>query len=88
MIFIVFAALGGTLGYLLGITRRGFVPMAAVSVGSVVLEIWHLLTSANRARMTLLPVVIGAVVVAFMLPGALIRHKIEIRGHNSYLNIR
>jgi len=49
--------------------------MAAVSVGSVVLEIGLLLTSTNREWMTLLPVVIGAVVVAFMLLGALARHK-------------
>jgi uncharacterized membrane protein YeaQ/YmgE (transglycosylase-associated protein family) len=75
VILIVFAALGVTLGYLLGITRRGFVTMAAVSVGSVVLEIWHLLTGTNLAWMTLLPVVIGAVVVAFMLLGTLTRRR-------------
>jgi hypothetical protein len=75
MILTVFAALGATLGYLLGITRRGFVTMAAVSIGFVALEIGHLLTSTNRAWMTLLPVVIGTVVVAFMLLGALARHR-------------
>lgn len=75
MTLIVFAALGVMLGYLLGITRRGFVTMAAVSIGSVVLEIGHLLTSTNRAWITLLPVVIGAVVVAGMLLGALVRHR-------------
>ena len=77
MTLIVFAALGATLGYFLGITRRGFVTMAAVSIGSVLLEIGHLLTSTNRAWMTLLPVVIGAVVVAGMLLGALARHKLR-----------
>jgi hypothetical protein len=75
MILTVSAALGATLGYLLGITRRGFVAVAAVSIGSVALEIGHLLTSTNRTWMTLLPVVIGAVVVAFMLLGALARHR-------------
>ncbi|HEY3129321.1 MAG TPA: hypothetical protein VGL91_07670 [Acidobacteriota bacterium] len=77
MTVIVFAALGVTLGSFLGITRRGFVTMAAVSLGSVLLEIGHLLTSTNHAWMTLLPVVIGAVVVAGMLLGALARHRLR-----------
>lgn len=55
--------------------------MAAVSVGSGVLEIGHLLTSTNRGWMTLLPVGFGAVVVAFMLLGAGYR---QIRNHRSF----
>lgn len=71
MVLLMFALSGALLGYWLGTTRRGFVTMAAVSIGSAALQIGHLLTASDRSWMTMLPLVIGTVVVAFMLIGAL-----------------
>ncbi len=68
MTLIVFAALGLALGHWLGTARSGFVTMAAVSVGSVVLEIWLLFTSTSREWMTMLPVIIGAIVACVHAP--------------------
>jgi len=73
MVLLMFALSGALLGYWLGTTRRGYVTMAAVSIGSAALQIGHLLTSSDRSWMTMLPLVVGTVVVAFMLVGALAR---------------
>ena len=73
MVLVLFAALGFGMGYRLGITRRGFVTIAAAAVGSTVLQIGHLLTTSERSWMTMLPIVIGAIVVASMLFGALVQ---------------
>jgi hypothetical protein len=75
MTYIILAASGLVLGYLLGTTRRGFVTVAVVAMGSVVVQIWQVLTSSNSESMTLLPVVAGAVVVPFMLLGALTKRR-------------
>ena len=71
MVLLMFALSGALLGYWLGTTRRGYVTMAAVSIGSAAVQIGHLLTSTDRSWMTMLPLVVGTVVVAFMLIGAL-----------------
>lgn len=71
MVLLMFTVAGGLLGYRLGTTRRGYVTMAAVFIGSVALQIGHLLTTSDRSRMTIGPLVVGTVVVAFMLIGAL-----------------
>jgi ABC-type uncharacterized transport system permease subunit len=73
MVLLMFAVSGALLGYWLGTTRRGYVTMAVVSIGSAAVQIGHLLTSTDRSWMTMLPLVIGTVVVAFMLAGALVR---------------
>ena len=73
MVLMLFAVLGFVLGHRLGNTRRGFVVMAAVAVGGAMLQIGHLLTTSERSWMTMLPLVISAVVVAFMLLGSLLR---------------
>ena len=70
MILIIVAALGVTAGYALGMTRLGFVVMAAVLLGSLAVEIGLLLTSANHAEMTMAPVVAGALFAGSMLLGA------------------
>jgi len=54
MVLIVFAAVGLALGYLLGTTRRVFVTMALVALGSIAAQIWQLLASSDRESMTLL----------------------------------
>jgi hypothetical protein len=53
--------------------RSGFVTMGVVSIGATSLQVAHLATTADRSWMTMLPIVIGAVVVAGMLLGALVR---------------
>jgi hypothetical protein len=73
MVLILFAVLGLVLGYRLGMTRRGFVVMATAAVGGTVLQIGHLLTSSDRSSMTMLPLVVGAIVVASMVIGSLAR---------------
>jgi uncharacterized membrane protein (UPF0136 family) len=75
MVLLMFAVAGGLLGYWLGTTRRGYVTMAGVSIGSAALQIGHLLTTTDRSWMTMLPLVVGTVVVAFMLIGALARRR-------------
>lgn len=75
MLLIMFAVVGAVLGYRLGTTRRGYVTMAVVSISSAALQIGHLFTSRDRSYMTMLPLVIGTIVVAFMLCGALARRS-------------
>lgn len=73
MLLLIFAAIGFFLGRQLGMTPRGFVTMGMVSIGATGLQIAHVATAADRSVMTMLPIVIGAVVVAAMLLGALVR---------------
>ena len=51
----------------------GAATMGAVSIGAAGVQIAHVATTVNRSDMTLLPIVIGALIVAAMLLGALTR---------------
>ena len=73
MTLLLIAALGGFIGYRLGTSHRGFVTLAAVSIGASIAQVGHLMTTSERSAMTLLPMVVGTVVVASMLLGALAR---------------
>jgi len=73
MLLLIAAAIGFFLGRQLGITRRGFVAMGVVSIGATALQIAHVLITTDRSAMTLLPIVIGAVVVTGLLLGALMQ---------------
>lgn len=73
MLLLIFACIGFFLGRWLGMAPRGFVTMGAASIGATGLQIAHVATTVNRSDMTLLPIVIGAVIVAGMLLGALTR---------------
>jgi hypothetical protein len=75
VLLLIFAAIGFYLGRQLGMTPRGFVTMGLVSIGATALQIAHLATAADRTVMTMLPIVAGAVVVAAMLLGALVRRQ-------------
>ena len=77
MVLLLIAALGGFVGYRLGTSRRGFVTLAAVSISASVVQVGHLMTSSDRSAMTLLPLVVGTVVVASMLLGALARRTVR-----------
>ena len=73
MFLIIFAAVGFFVGFRLEMTRGGYVTMALTSVAFFAGEIVHVLTTTNRAALTMLPLVIGLILVAFMLVGASIR---------------
>ena len=73
MVLLLFAALGLVLGYRLGMARHGFVTLAAVSIVASTVQVGHLVTTSDRSWMTMLPLVVGTVVVAGMLVGAFIR---------------
>jgi uncharacterized membrane protein YjdF len=73
VLLLIFAGIGFLLGRWLGMARRGFATMGAVSIGAAGVQIAHVATTVNRSDMTLLPIVIGAVIVAAMLLGALTR---------------
>jgi anaerobic C4-dicarboxylate transporter len=73
MALLVFAVLGFGLGRWLGMGRAGYVALAASAIGSVVVQISLLLATDDHSWMTMLPMVIGATVVAGMLLGALLR---------------
>ena len=77
MVLLIFAAVGFWLGRYLGTARRGFVTIGVVSIGATGLQIAHVATTADRSSMTLLPIVIGALVVAGMLLGGVLRRPSE-----------
>jgi hypothetical protein len=73
MFLIIFAAVGFFVGFRLETTRGGYVAMALTSVAFFAGEIIHVLTTANRAALTMLPMVIGLILVVCMLVGASVR---------------
>ena len=73
MVLLLVAALGGFVGYRLSTGRSGFVTLAAVSIGTSIVQVGHLMTVSDRSAMTMLPLVVGTVIVASMLLGALVR---------------
>ena len=73
MLLLLFGGVGFLLGYRLGITRRGQVAIAVVSIGAAAVQVGHLVTTVDRSWMTMLPLVVGAVIVASMLLGGLAR---------------
>jgi hypothetical protein len=73
MFLLLFAAAGFWVGFWLEMTRRGYVVMALTGVGFITGEVIHVLTTTNRASLTVLPLVVGLVLTTFMLAGALAR---------------
>jgi hypothetical protein len=73
MVLLVFAVLGFVAGWRLGPNRHGFVAVAAISIVSAVVQISHLLVTVERSRMTMLPLVVGTLLVTGLLLGALAR---------------
>jgi uncharacterized membrane protein len=72
MVLLLFALLGLFVGYRLEMTRAGYVTLALTTVGFSVGQIILLLITRNRETMTVLPLVVGLVLVLFMLLGALL----------------
>ena len=73
MFLLIFAFAGFAIGYWLEMSRAGYVVLALTSVGFFAGEIVHVLTTANRGGLTVLPIVIGLILSTFMLIGALAR---------------
>jgi hypothetical protein len=80
MVLVFFAALGFFVGYRLEMTRAGYVTMALTAEGFSAAQITLLLLIRNREAMTLLPLVVGLVLVLFMLLGAFLR--LALRGRS------
>ena len=70
MALIMFAALGCALGYRLHTTTSGYAALAAMAVFFPVLQIALVVFVRDRASLTLLPLVIGVVMVLSTLAGA------------------
>lgn len=75
MVLLLGAVLGAFVGYRLGPGRNGFVMVALVSIGSAAVQIGHLVATTERSSMTMLPLVVGTILVASMLAGALARWR-------------
>lgn len=73
MVLVLFAVLGFLAGWRLGPNRQGFLAVAAISIMTAVVQIGHLLVTADRSQMTMLPLVLGTVLVAGLLVGALVQ---------------
>jgi len=78
MVLVLFAVIGFFVGYCLEMTRAGYVTMALTILGSSAAQIIHLSFTRSRESMTMLPLVVGLVLVLFMLLGALLR--LVVRG--------
>ena len=73
MVLVLFAVIGFFVGYRLKMSRAGYVTMALTAVGFSTGQIIHLSVARSREAMTMLPLVVGLVVVLFMLLGASLR---------------
>ncbi len=81
MVLVLFAVTGFFVGYRLEMTRAGYVTMALTTVGFSAGQIIHLFITKSREAMTMLPLVVGLVLVLFMLLGALLR--LAVRGRTN-----
>ena len=79
MALVMFAVVGFFVGYRLEMTRAGYVTMALTTVGFSAGQIIHLFITKSREAMTMLPLVVGLLLVLFMLLGALVRMGIRRR---------
>ena len=79
MVLVIFAAIGFVVGYRLEMTRAGYLTMALTAVGFSAGQIVHLFLTKSREAMTMLPLVVGLLLVLFMLLGALARVAVRSR---------
>ena len=81
MVLILFAVTGFFVGYRLEMSRARYVLLALTTVGFSTGQIIHLSITRSREAMTMLPLVVGLVLVLFMLLGALLR--LAVRGRTN-----
>ena len=79
MVLVIFAVIGFVVGYRLEMTRAGYLTMALTTVGFSAGQIVHLFLTKSREAMTMLPLVVGLLLVLFMLLGALVRVAVRSR---------
>ena len=79
MALVLFAVIGFLIGYWLEMSRAGYITMALTAVGSALAQIIHLFATQSRDAMTMLPLVVGLILVLFMLIGAFARVAIRSR---------
>ena len=79
MALLLFAVIGFLVGYRLEMSRLGYVTMALTAVATAIGQILLLFTTQDREAMTLLPLLGGALLVLFMLMGAITRRAIRAR---------
>ena len=79
MALLLFAVIGFFIGYRLEMSRAGYVTMALTAVATAVGQILLLFATQEREAMTLLPLVVGALLVLLMLIGAITRRAIRAR---------
>jgi len=77
MLLLLFAVLGFAIGNRLGMSARGFIVLAMISITASVLQVLHLLTANDRTWMTLLPMLVGTIIVVGMMIGAVTRSRFE-----------
>jgi hypothetical protein len=73
MVLLLFAVIGFLIGYRLGMSRAGYITLALTAVLSSAGQIIHLLMTQHRELVTMLPLVVGGILVLFMLVGAVVR---------------
>jgi len=81
MALVLFAVLGLFVGYRLEMTCAGYVTMALTTVGFSAAQLIHLSITRSREAMTMLPLIVGLILVLFMLFGALVR--LAVRGRTN-----
>jgi hypothetical protein len=79
MVLIIFAVIGFFVGYRLHMTPAGYITMALTAVAFSAGQIVLLLATRSREAMTMLPLVVGLLLVLFMLLGALVQMTIRRR---------
>jgi len=79
MVLVIFAVIGFLVGYKLEVTRAGYLTMALTTLGFSAGQIALLFLTKSREAMTILPLVVGLVLVLFMLLGALFRMVVRRR---------
>lgn len=74
----LFAVIGFFVGYRLEMSRAGYITIAVTTMGFSVGQIVHVLITKSPEAITMLPLVVGLILVLFMLIGALVR--LAVRG--------
>ena len=79
MFFVLSAVIGFLIGYRQGMTRTGYLMMALTGVVSSSAQIAHMLLAQSRESITMLPLVVGLILLLCMLFGALARLAFQHR---------
>jgi hypothetical protein len=80
MLLVLFGVTGLLVGYRLRTSRAGYITMALTAIVFPAGQLVHLYVTRNREAMTMLPLVLGLVLVLFMFLGALGRVGCQCQG--------